>query len=52
MVAMKTEKVREKIEILYPEAVVNSSRRMKQNDVVDQGRGYHGIRQAYKKGWK
>jgi len=44
MIAMKTEKGREKTDIPCPEAVVNSSRRMKQNDVVNQGRDYHGIR--------
>jgi hypothetical protein len=51
MVAMKTEKGREKTDIPCPEAVVNSSR-MKQNNVVDQRRNYYGIRQACKKWWK
>jgi len=49
---MKTGKSGEKTDIPCPEAVVNSARRMEQNDVVDQRRDYYGIRQVCRKWWK
>lgn len=49
VIAMKTGKSREKTDTPCPEAVVNSARRMEQNDVVDPRRENYGIRQACKK---